>query len=257
MIKTLFPKLFLTFASIATLLLLPDSAKSGQITLENATATFSQVYGGTWNASDAINGNVNQTDHGWAIYNQYTATTSPQTAVFQSHNNVGFAGGTELTFTLSQNYGITPPHTIGDFRLSVTTDARATYADGLQNGGNVAANWVVLTPDSATATGGAALTVQGDGSILASGPNPDTAVYTVTAFTSLTGITGFRLDVLANSSLPTDGPGRQPSNGNFVLTQFQVSDAANPVPEPSSFALMGLGGIGLAISVYRRRRATV
>ena len=29
------------------------------------------------------------------------------------------------------------------------------------------------------------------------------------------------------------------------------------VPEPSSFALLGLGGIGLALGAYRRRRAGV
>ena len=31
--------------------------------------------------------------------------------------------------------------------------------------------------------------------------------------------------------------------------------ATRPVPEPSSAALMGLGGIGLAFGAYRRRRA--
>jgi hypothetical protein len=47
---------------------------------------------------------------------------------------------------------------------------------------------------------------------------------------------------------------------NFLFTQeggpqsdFVVS-AGQAVPEPSSFALLGLGGIGLAIGAYRRRR---
>jgi hypothetical protein len=32
---------------------------------------------------------------------------------------------------------------------------------------------------------------------------------------------------------------------------------ASTVPEPSSFALLALGGIGLAFGAYRRRRAAV
>ena len=35
-----------------------------------------------------------------------------------------------------------------------------------------------------------------------------------------------------------------------------VTYQGHAVPEPSSFALLGLGGIGLAIGAYRRRRAT-
>ena len=37
----------------------------------------------------------------------------------------------------------------------------------------------------------------------------------------MVGITGFRLEVLADSSFPDSGPGRN-GNGNFVLTEFQV-----------------------------------
>jgi PEP-CTERM motif len=40
-------------------------------------------------------------------------------------------------------------------------------------------------------------------------------------------------------------------SGTFTIDQTSI------VPEPSSIALMGLGGIGLAIGAYRRRRASV
>jgi len=101
-------------------------------------------------------------------------------------------------------------------------------------------------------SGGVTLTIQGDGSILASGTSPATDVYTVTAFTSLTGITGIRLEVLENASLPGSGPGRQPLNGNFVLSEFQVDAAA--VPEPASLAIWSLSAFGCAIAGYRRRK---
>ena len=43
---------------------------------------------------------------------------------------------------------------------------------------------------------------------------------------------------------------------NPVGFRAELTGTASPVPEPSSFALLGLGGISLAIGAYRRRRAT-
>ncbi len=83
-------------------------------------------------------------------------------------------------------------------------------------------HWVVLDPADLKSKGGATLKKQPDGSVLASGKNPSPEVYTVTAKTDLTGITGVRLEVLADPSLPARGPGRAP-NGNFVLNEFRVS----------------------------------
>jgi hypothetical protein len=74
-------------------------------------------------------------------------------------------------------------------------------------------------------TGGVGLSVQPDGSILASGTTPATATYTVRASTTtLSKITGLRLEVLTDDSLPLKGPGRAP-NGNFALTHFAVTVA--------------------------------
>jgi hypothetical protein len=90
--------------------------------------------------------------------------------------------------------------------------------------------WTVLDPATMKSAGGAVLTKQADGSILPSGKNPFPETYTVTAGTKLTGITGLRLEVLTDPSMPAQGPGRAP-NGNFVLNEFKVT--AGPEGDPS------------------------
>jgi len=91
--------------------------------------------------------------------------------------------------------------------------------------------WTVLEVETITSAGGATFTKQPDGSILVGGMNPPTDSYTLTAKTMLKGITGVRLEVLADPSLPVSGPGRTP-NGNFVLNEFWVAVAkAGETPE--------------------------
>lgn len=214
----------------------------------NATATYSQNYLGYYPPSLAIDG-VIYTDGGWAIYNPNGM--SPQTAVFQTVVDQGLVGGTLFTFNLYQEYYY---HSIGDFRLSVTQDDRSSYADGLAVGGNVAANWIVLDPLTAIATNGAILTIEGDGSILASGNDPIDTVYTVTASTTLTGITGFRLETLQNSSLPVGGPGRYWVNGNFVLSEFTVNADPASVPEPGTLSMLGAALLCLGALSRKRLR---
>jgi hypothetical protein len=81
--------------------------------------------------------------------------------------------------------------------------------------------WTVLDMTEAKADGGAVLTKQPDGSILASGPNPAPVTYTLTAKMKLAGVTAIRLEALTDPSLPAQGPGRA-NNGNFVLSEFKV-----------------------------------
>jgi hypothetical protein len=84
-----------------------------------------------------------------------------------------------------------------------------------------APEWTVLEPTMMKSKGGATFTWQPDHSILASGPNLSPEVYTVAAQTNLTDITGIRLEVLTDPSLPGSGPGRA-AGGNFVLNEFKV-----------------------------------
>ena len=82
--------------------------------------------------------------------------------------------------------------------------------------------WTVLQPKELKSEGGATLTLLEDGSILASGKNPDQDAYQLTANVGPRHITAIRLEVLPDSSLPQGGPGRYPDNGNFHLNEFRV-----------------------------------
>jgi hypothetical protein len=220
------------------------AAVGAPIPLQNATATLSQTP--DFPASESIDGNLGGTSvaNGWAIGG---GTTVPQTAVYETQTDVGGLAGAAFTFTLTQNFG--GGFTMGKLRFSVTTDVRTSFADGLDNGGDVTANWIELTPLTALATNGATLTIQGDNSILASGADPQTSVYTITASTAVTNITGLRLETLTDASLPNNGPGRGLS-GNFVLQEFEV-DAVALVPEPAAGTLLLTMGASLAL--FRRR----
>lgn len=72
---------------------------------------------------------------------------------------------------------------------------------------------------------------QSDGSVLVGGDNPERAVYTIIGQTStgqagLQHMTGLRLDVLPDPSLPANGPGRV-AHGNFVLSELSLEMASN------------------------------
>jgi WD40 repeat protein len=86
-------------------------------------------------------------------------------------------------------------------------------------------NWTILEPLEMTSAGGAKLTQLPDGSILASGDNPDTDTLTVVARTECTGITGLRLEILPDQSLPALGPGRDVS-GHLRLSGLRVAVAS-------------------------------
>src|SRR5205814_1852222 len=86
------------------------------------------------------------------------------------------------------------------------------------------ATWTIMEPIRLQSTNGATLTKQSDGSILASGANPDKDTYRLEFQTNLAGITALRLEVLPDASLPQKGPGRA-NNGNFVLSELSVTAA--------------------------------
>jgi hypothetical protein len=81
--------------------------------------------------------------------------------------------------------------------------------------------WTVLDPTEVRSQGGATLAKLPDLSVLASGSNPPTDTYTVTATVALENLAALRVEALPDDSLPAKGPGRA-FNGNLVLTDVRV-----------------------------------
>lgn len=83
------------------------------------------------------------------------------------------------------------------------------------------AGWQTVPPTSVTASNGSRLTIQFDGSALASGPRPETDTYVLAIRIPVHDITALKLEVLSDDSLPHKGPGRQ-DNGNLHLSEIKI-----------------------------------
>lgn len=228
---------------VASSALTAIDAHGGGVLLHTATASYSQS---SYPVGAAIDGITNDST-GWAIDG---GTGQNQVAVFELASPQNSAGGFDLTFSLSQSFFF-DHFSIGRFRISITGDDTSTFADGLSTGGDTSATWEVLTPYSYNASGGVTLALLGDSSLLASGATPTATTYTFSAVTGASVITGVRLEVLTDASLPNGGPGRASGTGNFVLSEFSM--AATAIPEPSTAAILA-GCAVLALGASRRKR---
>ncbi|HEV3025639.1 MAG TPA: PSD1 and planctomycete cytochrome C domain-containing protein, partial [Pirellulales bacterium] len=114
--------------------------------------------------------------------------------------------------------------------------------------------WHVLPPVTVTTTNGSVATPQADGSLLFGGVAPEKDTYTLTLETELAGITAVRLEVLADPSLPQQGPGRH-ENGNLHLSEFKLSAApvvggeSAQVPISAAYADFDQAGWGIAAAI--------
>ena len=88
--------------------------------------------------------------------------------------------------------------------------------------------WVPLTPENLQASNGATLTLEEDGAVFVSGKT-GLGSYTFSSRSDIDKITAIRIEALADKRLPNGGPGRANSNGNFVLSEFEVD--WSPAPE--------------------------
>jgi hypothetical protein len=92
-----------------------DTSKLTDVTLQNAKATHSQS---DFGVEKAIDGKVD--DRGWALAPQMGRN---HTAIFETKEDVTNEGGTVLSFVMQQNFN-SEKHSIGRFRISVTTSSR-------------------------------------------------------------------------------------------------------------------------------------
>jgi hypothetical protein len=83
---------------------------------------------------------------------------------------------------------------------------------------------VVLEPLSVESAQKMTFSTQPDKSLLASGTRSSTDTYTLSVNLPPGVVSGFRLEVLPDESLPSKGPGLN-GNGNFVLSNFIVEDS--------------------------------
>jgi mono/diheme cytochrome c family protein len=92
------------------------------------------------------------------------------------------------------------------------------------------ANWEFVELVEMRSAGGATLGKTNDQSVIVSGVNPSNDVYTIVANTALKQVTGLRLEVIPDASLPKKSVGRH-SNGSFVLTAFEATVAPKDKPD--------------------------
>ena len=115
----------------------------------------------------------------------------------------------------------------------LSAEVAAEVAEWEQGVAAAASLWRVLTPGEVKSSDGSSLTVQSDGSVLSGGTRPAKDTYTLVFHGDWKSITGLRLEVLTDPSLPKQGPGRQ-DNGNLHLNELVVKVAAKEKPDAAT-----------------------
>jgi mono/diheme cytochrome c family protein len=100
-------------------------------------------------------------------------------------------------------------------------------------------DWTVLENADVIGTNGVKFEELLDHSLIPRGDNPPTVVYYVKAKTDLKNITGFRLELLTDHTLPRGGPGRS-TLGIALLSEFTVEAA--PAAQPDMWKRLTISG---------------
>jgi hypothetical protein len=99
------------------------------------------------------------------------------------------------------------------------------------------ATWATVEPEVYVTSSSAVLRRMSDGVLIVEGPRPDIDTYTITAVPRVGEMTALRLEVLADPSLPKNGPGRQ-DNGNLHLSEFSVQVFADTTNQPERLTFL-------------------
>ena len=188
---------------------------------------------------------------GWAIDDGSGNLNRSRTATFELAEPLAGDEPVTLAVTLEQAYA---SHTLGKFRISAghaqaapgdgaaSDDARraqhlaAKLAAWEQQAAAKSGRWTVVRPARMSSRGLATMDVQPDGSVFVSGDWPNNDVYELDVPTEVSGITGIKIEVLPDESLPENGPGRAPlfMPGDFMLSEFELKagPATGGEPQP-------------------------
>lgn len=128
--------------------------------------------------------------------------------------------------------------------------AQAAWEQAVREQAAAAQAWTLLHPEKIASEKGVQFKVEPQETVFANrAPQQGVDAYTVTVKTSLNEITGFQLDALSRDGLPERGPGRA-GNGNFVLSEFRVSDAeGKPIKLSSASATFEQAGFPAAATI--------
>ena len=209
-----------------------------QLKFANASADFSQDQ---FAVAQAIDGNAKT--GGWAIHGPGHWNVN-RTATCVLAQPSGFADQpARWTIKLDQQHGM--QHTLGKFRISFgrrnsvngsADEQRQRHFDQkfkawVASAEKSAVSWRPLRPVSAKSNL-PLLTIESDGSVLASGDMSKSDQYVVAFENVPNGITAIRLEALPDDRLPKHGPGRVYYEGPFG--DFFLSNIAIAVPGSSA-----------------------
>ena len=119
---------------------------------------------------------------------------------------------------------------IEDDLIARTPDLDARIKSWEERMRALAGDWKVLDGTDVFGTSGVRFEKLRDGSFIPRGDNPTTVAYYFNARTSLKGITGLRLELLTDPTLPRTGPGRA-TQGTALLSEFVVEAAPSGQPD--------------------------